>query len=113
MLVVDDDDDIRATTLELLNELGYAVVAAPTGTQALEILRTNPEIGMVVTDYAMPGLNGAEFLRQARTMRPNLLALVATGYAQDAELDRSLEGATMIRKPFTLSDLAIALQSLG
>jgi len=72
VLVVDDDDGMRETTAELLGELGYAVVSAPSGARALEILGSNPEIRLMVADFAMPGMNGAELVGRARALRPDL-----------------------------------------
>ncbi len=111
VLLVDDDDGVRSSSAELLRELGYAVVEARSGPHALEILQANAGIGLMVADYAMPGMNGAELIEKARGVRPGLKAIVATGYAQGSELDLLLPDAAVIRKPFNLVELSQGLHA--
>lgn len=113
VMVVDDDPDVCATTSELLVELGYAVVTASGGARALEVLASNSEIRTIVTDYAMPGMSGADFLQRARKIRPDLKAVVATGYAEGDELGQALPSAAVLRKPFSLTELAEGLRHAG
>ncbi len=111
VLLVDDDEGVRSTSAELLRELGYAVVEASTGRRALEILSAHPDIRLMVADYAMPGMNGAELLTAAREMRPGLKTIIVTGYAQGSDLDRLLPNAAVLRKPFNLVELAEGLRA--
>jgi CheY-like chemotaxis protein len=110
VLVVDDDEGVRTTTASLLAELGYAVIDTEKGERALEILKANPGIKLMVADYAMPGMNGAELIARARQARPELKAIVVTGYAQGSELDRVLPVGAVLRKPFSFADLSEALK---
>ncbi len=110
VLLVDDDDGVRSSSAELLRELGYAVVEAANGPRALEILRANRDICLLVADYAMPEMNGAELIERARQVRPGLRAIVATGYAQGSELDRLLPSSAVLRKPFNMVELANGLR---
>lgn len=109
VLVVDDDEGARSATSALLGELGYAVIEAPGGARALEIINANADINLLVTDYAMPGINGAELIDRARSVRHDLKAIVVTGYAQGSELDRMLSVKAVLRKPFNLAELSSAL----
>lgn len=111
MLVVDDDDGMRTTTGELLGELGYPVVLAQSGARALDILAANPAVRLMVADYAMPGMTGAELLARARDLRPDLKVIIVTGYAQGAELSRILPASPVLRKPFSLVELAEGLHA--
>ncbi|MBY0332960.1 MAG: response regulator [Acetobacteraceae bacterium] len=111
VLVVDDDDGMRTTTGELLGELGYPVVLAQSGARALDILAANPAVRLMVADYAMPGMTGAELLARARDLRPDLKVIIVTGYAQGVEISRILPASPVLRKPFSLVELAEGLHA--
>jgi len=81
ILLVDDDSLVAMSTTELLEDLGHEVIEAGSGARALEILRSGREIDLVITDYSMPEMNGAQFAKAARKLRPALPILLATGYA--------------------------------
>ncbi|RAK58010.1 ATP-binding protein [Phenylobacterium deserti] len=85
LLLVDDDELVRTSTAELLREHGHIVSEASSASEALKLLRADPQIDVLVTDYAMPGRTGGELLREARLLRPDLPALLITGYAGAAE----------------------------
>ena len=108
LLLVDDEDLVRAGTAEMLRELGHQVIEASSGGEALTRLNDGVEIDALVTDYMMPVMDGAELARRAQTLRPKLPVLVITGYAGgDLEL-----GLPQLAKPFRQGDLAAALQQL-
>ena len=86
-LLVDDEPLVRATTAAMLAELGMTVVEADGGVQALAVLEAGTPVDILVSDYLMPVLNGAELIRAARSTRPNLPALLVTGYV-NAEASR-------------------------
>jgi CheY-like chemotaxis protein len=111
VLVVDDDEGMRTAAGEMLGELGYAVVLAPNGPRALEILAANRGIRTMVADYAMPGMTGAELLERARAVRPDLRALLITGYAKGLDFERVQPAAAVLRKPFSLAELAEGLHA--
>jgi CheY-like chemotaxis protein len=109
VLVVDDDNDVREVTASILTEIGYRVIEAGSGGAALEVLDQNAEIDVMLLDFAMPGMNGAEVAREARARRPQLPILFVTGYADIAALPaRGEEG--VLRKPFRQEELAAKLR---
>jgi signal transduction histidine kinase len=104
ILLVDDEDVVRAATAEMLEDVGYTVVQADSGPAALAVLRSAHSIDLLITDYLMPGMNGVELIRNARNVMPSLLALIISGYSTIAEGP----GADLPRlaKPFRQIDLA-------
>jgi CheY-like chemotaxis protein len=109
ILVVEDDDDVRANTTGILRELGYAVLEAPSGAAALHLLEAHPEIKLLFTDVGLPGgMNGRQLADAARRARPGLKVLFTTGYARNAIVhDGRLDpGVVLIPKPFTYAGRA-------
>ncbi len=82
ILFVDDDPLIAMSTREMLEDLGHQVIGVNSGPQALDILRGDQPIDLLVTDHVMPGMTGAELVRASREVRPQLPVLLATGYAE-------------------------------
>ena len=110
ILVVEDDDDVRAYSVESLRELGYRVFEAPDGPSALRILRQETEIALLFTDVVLPGgMTGAQLAAQAKGLRPKLKVLFTTGYARNAIVHQGRldAGVQLITKPFTFEELAI------
>ena len=106
VLVIDDDGDVRRALIASLDALGYRVIEAANGPDGIRQLRAHrPDLLLV--DYAMPGMNGAEVARAAQAMRRDLPIVFASGYADSAALAEAVGArATMLRKPFSLADLA-------
>ena len=104
VLLCDDDDDVRDLLGEFLGSIGYTVQEASDGEEALRLLDSGIEVDLLVTDYAMPGLNGLETIRQARLRRPELRSLVITGHA--GPLAGDIAGVPILRKPFSPNQLA-------
>jgi signal transduction histidine kinase len=113
VLVVDDDAEVRSLLGELLRALGHRVVEAADGPAALALLETTtPDV--MLADFAMPGMNGAELATAALARWPDLPIVFASGYADIAQLETSVgQGATIIRKPFTLETLNAAIERAG
>jgi signal transduction histidine kinase len=113
VLVVDDDPPVRALACETLAMLGYAVLDAGSGAEALEILsNTRPDI--MLLDYAMPGMSGAELAGKARERWPGVPIVFASGHADTAAVEQALGGeALILRKPFNMESLARALAGLS
>ncbi|MPQ84352.1 response regulator [Pseudomonas sp. MAFF 730085] len=113
VLLVDDDSAVRAVTSQMLESLGYNVVEACDGVQALE--KIDSVIDAVVTDFAMPGMTGGELASTIRQTRPTMPIVFVTGYADVDVL--GLQTATVIQKPFDekmLQDrLIMALSNTG
>jgi signal transduction histidine kinase len=109
ILLVDDHEEVRSTTAAMLCDFGHEVVEAATGTAALTALKSDCSYDLLITDYAMPHVSGAEFLREARTLCPGVPALMITGYADaDAIKDRP-EAVEVLLKPFTPRKLESAI----
>ena len=81
ILVVDDDALISMSTAAILEDLGHATIEVSSGEKALKILSGGTRIDLVLTDYAMPGMNGADLAMRIRKSHPDLPVLLATGYA--------------------------------
>src|SRR5262249_37189535 len=81
VLLCDDDDQVRRFLTEFLQSLDYAVVEARDGQTAVQLLEEGAKADLLVVDYAMPGMNGLETIRQARLRRPNLPSLLISGFA--------------------------------
>jgi CheY-like chemotaxis protein len=114
ILIVEDDDGVRANTTEILNELGYRTLEADSGKRALQILQLHPEIQLLFTDVGLPGgMNGRQLADQARTVR-GVKILFTTGYARNAIVhDGRLDpGVHLITKPFTYTALASKLRDV-
>ncbi|KIP97062.1 response regulator [Pseudomonas fulva] len=114
MLLVEDSDVVRMLTVEVLEELDYQVSEAAEALQALEILRSDEHIDLLMTDIGLPGMNGQELAVAARQLRPELKVLFASGYAESVEIDKS-EPATrtdIIGKPFSLDALRDKVQGM-
>lgn len=109
LLLVDDEDLVRAGTAEMLRELGHTVHEASGGAEALGKLNSGLKVDAVVTDYMMPRMNGAELAMQVRELDSDARILVITGYA-GGDLDL---GLPQLAKPFRQADIAVALDRLA
>jgi PAS domain S-box-containing protein len=117
LLVVDDDQAVREALTEQLVELGYEVIQAENGAVALALLDAESVVDLVVCDLSMPGMNGLALIRAAQGRRPNLPAILLTGYAGDAEaLAFGLKPATgpisLLRKPVMAAELGTEIEAL-
>ena len=114
ILVVEDDDRVRQMTTEALIELGYTVVAAPGGAQALAELQARPRIDLLFTDIVMPGMNGRQLVETAHKIKPELKVLYTTGYTRNAIVHNGMldPGIALLPKPFSLHDLAVKLRQV-
>ncbi|WP_434557285.1 PAS domain S-box protein [Pseudomonas sp. Z4-20] len=103
VLVVDDDSLVLTSTRLMIEDLGHRVHCAPSGAQALELYERNQGIDLVITDMAMPQMDGAQLAKLLRMRQPNLPIILATGYAE------RLEGFAIelprLTKPFKQIDL--------
>ncbi len=105
VMVIDDDVTVRMLMIEVLEEAGYAVLAAGDGPSGLKILQSDRRIDLLVTDVGLPGgMNGRQVADAARATRPALKVLFVTGYAENAAVGNGLLGPGMqvIAKPFTM-----------
>jgi PAS domain S-box-containing protein len=114
ILLVEDDDGVRAYAMEALRELGYRVAEASGGKAALSVLDSAPNLDLLLTDIVMPGeYNGRELAEEALRRRPDLRVLFMTGYSRDVIMrqGRLDPGVHLLAKPFSLEDLAAKVRS--
>jgi len=116
VLVCEDDDDVRAYTVEVLRELGYRVLEAHDGPSALRLLeRQEGAVDLLFTDIVLPsGMTGAVLAHEAKALRPDLKVLFTTGYARNAIVHQGRldPGVELITKPFSYSDLAARVRDI-
>jgi PAS domain S-box-containing protein len=116
VLLVEDNAGVRSFAAEVLSQAGYDVRSARHGVEALELMRKyESSIDVVVTDVVMPEMGGRPLVEQLRKRRPQLPVLYITAYTDDASMIDELKatGARLLEKPFTASQLAEAVASLG
>jgi CheY-like chemotaxis protein len=109
VLVVEDNGEVRGTTVEILTSLGYRVLEAANGHQALEQFMRHPDIALVFTDIMLPGgLLGTQLVEKLTERRPGLKVLLTSGFSDSSLMHRSmLDGTTdLLPKPYQLEELA-------
>lgn len=111
ILVVDDDRLVRRFMVESLRSMGHQVKDAAEGTSALSLLGQH-RFDLLLVDYAMPGMNGAEVARAALEKQPHIKVLVVSGYADSAALAAAIGSASQLRKPFDLAELRAAVTQI-
>ena len=114
ILLVEDDAAVRMIVLDELGELGYTALEAVDGPSAITLLRSSRKIDLLLTDVALPGMNGRQVAELARQHRPQLRVLFMTGYAENAAArsDFLAPGMAMISKPFAMDDLAVRIREM-
>jgi CheY-like chemotaxis protein len=106
ILVVDDDPQVRATIVRALQELGYQTGEAADGEAALAALAASEPPMLVILDYVMPGMDGAEVAREIAAVDPDLPVIFSTGHAALRALRSAAgEDVPILAKPFTLDEL--------
>ena len=111
ILVVDDDNDVRAMIKRALQELGYPVMEAENGSVALEMLQDERKPHLVILDYVMPGMDGAEVAREIIKIDPDLPIIFSTGHAALRTLRSSAgEDISVLEKPFALNELQALIE---
>jgi PAS domain S-box-containing protein len=108
VLLVDDDILVSMGAADMLLDLGHSVTEAQSGAHALKLLESDAPFDVVVTDYAMPGMNGFELAQRIKASHPRLPIVLATGYAE-LPADRSIQFGHL-PKPYASKDLAAALE---
>ncbi len=111
-LLVEDEDGVASLVAEMLRELGYEVVRAPTAAIALQVLDREPDLDLVLSDMVMPGrLNGMDLAREIGRLRPALPVVLTTGYSEAATVARE-HGFRLLMKPYRMDALAAALADI-
>ncbi len=114
VLVVEDDERVRALSVEALKELGYSVVEASGPAQALRMLDEGQEATLLFTDVVMPDMSGRELADRAREKRPGLRVLYTTGYTRNAIVHNGMldPGTSLLTKPFSFEELAAKVRKI-
>jgi two-component system cell cycle sensor histidine kinase/response regulator CckA len=113
VLVVEDEDAVRAVIKRLLTSWGHQCIEARNGDTALELIRSTQEpIDLLITDLVMPGMNGNALITRARAVRPDLKVLMMSGYTEHPSIKRDAEHRTevFVAKPFTARSFSMAMQ---
>jgi CheY-like chemotaxis protein len=111
VLAVDDDADVRRFLEDSLESLGFQVMLAEDGERGLSALETfSPDV--LLLDFAMPDMSGAEVADRVRALQPDLPIIFASGYSDTAAIERAAgSSAVLLRKPFRIDDLEAALRA--
>lgn len=115
VLVVEDNEDVRALAAKFLEALGYRVLKAGDGAGALATLERHMEIDLLFTDVILPGeMNGPEIANAAHSIVPGIVVLYMSGYTESAVENegRVLEGVELLSKPFSKAELARAVRKV-
>jgi signal transduction histidine kinase/CheY-like chemotaxis protein len=107
MLVIDDDDEVRAVIVALLRQMHYDVIEAGDGETGLRLLARH-EPALAIIDYLMPGMNGAEVAQRAQLHSPGLPIIFISGYS-DSSAIAAIPNSRLLRKPILLQELAQAV----
>ena len=107
VLIVDDQPDVLDMASHLFSSLGYQVLAANNGQEALDTLRRHPDVSILFSDVVMPGMSGIELAKSAVSYLPALKVILASGYVTSAlQQDHpDLDQFQLIGKPYRLSDV--------
>jgi signal transduction histidine kinase/CheY-like chemotaxis protein len=106
ILVVEDDDEVRRTVMGTLAALGYRVLAAANGSEAISMLGSEQRIDLLFTDVVMPGIGGVEVAREAKRLRHDIKILLTSGYAHDILIAHGANGNfPLFQKPYRPQDL--------
>ncbi|MFL6857490.1 MAG: response regulator [Allosphingosinicella sp.] len=111
VLIVDDDPNVLEVAAALVAELGFEVTPAPSGDAALQRLEAE-KFDLLVTDVAMPGMNGVEVARAARRIAPAMPVLFASGYADLQTFGADLGKEILLKKPFRITEVAARIQQV-
>jgi CheY-like chemotaxis protein len=115
ILVVEDDELVRASSVGLLRDLGYTCMHASDGAAALEILRTGAKVDLLFTDVVMPGpVRAQDLAREAQALKPGLPVLFTSGFTENAftEEGRLAPGVQLLSKPYAREELARRVRTL-
>ncbi len=111
MLVVEDDDEVAALTVEMIHQLGYDTTRVSSAEAALGALADQRSVDIVFSDFMMPGMNGIELAQEIRRRRPNLPVLLTSGFADAARRSAGAQRIKIISKPYRMDELRDALSA--
>jgi CheY-like chemotaxis protein len=111
VMVIEDEERVRAYSAEALRELGYTVVTAQSGAEALRLIEQGQRVDLLFTDVVMPGMTGPELAVQAQQLLPGLKVLYTTGYAGNIGIHGLEQGPNFLPKPFDIDQLGAKVRS--
>jgi PAS domain S-box-containing protein len=112
VLLVDDEEIVRSIGIEMLKELGYDVIIANDGKEALEVFKATPDISFVILDLTMPHMDGEQCFHELQKIKPDIKVIISSGFSE-LEISQKFAGlglAGVIQKPYKLSVLKESLQ---
>ena len=114
IMVVEDEDRVRDFATEALKELGYAVVSASSGSEALRTIEAGQDMDLLLTDIVMPEMTGRQLVDALQRTRPEINVIYMTGYSRNAIVHNGVldSGTNLLTKPFTVDQLADAVASI-
>ena len=114
VLVVEDDADLRDFVVQMLNDLNYRTSRAESAEAALDYVKANTGIDLVITDVVMPGMNGRQLADAISTTAPAIKVIFMTGYSRNAIVHhgRLDPGVVLLQKPFTREELAARIRAV-
>src|SRR5690348_13131806 len=112
ILFVEDDSAVRDVVMQLLYQHGFAVLTAADAYDAMRIVRER-HVDVLFTDIIMPGMDGVQLAKQARSIRPGIRVLFETGYAQLATTRLAVSYGQVLYKPLREAEIVAAIQSLA
>jgi len=115
VLLVDDEETVRSIGAVMLKELGFSVITANDGREALEIYKTTPDISFVILDLTMPSMDGEQCFRELRQLEPDVKVIISSGYSEQ-EVVHKFSGkglAGFVQKPYKLSVLKEAIRTIS
>jgi signal transduction histidine kinase/CheY-like chemotaxis protein len=115
ILFVDDEEPLVELATQVLTRLGYEVVGRTSSPAALDLFRENPDrFDLVITDYTMPRMTGADLAREILALRPSLPVILCTGYSEDMtpDLAADIGVRTYLNKPVPLAELSQAIRRI-
>jgi CheY-like chemotaxis protein len=108
ILIAEDEAMLRVIAVELLQDAGFEVFEAGDGVEALELLKANPQITLLVSDIKMPRMDGYALVEAGLALKPDLKVLLMTGYAQNPPPQLlKMRDIPILRKPFNLERLCV------
>lgn len=115
ILLVEDEDPIRLFSSRVLKEKGYEVLEARDGIQAMQMMKTQTDIALIITDVMMPGIDGPALISEVHKFTPHVKALFVSGYPKESiesSLPAHLTHRYFLQKPFSLTDLVAKIQEI-
>ncbi len=112
ILIVEDNEEVRAVVVDMVEDLGYRAIIAGDAKEALRLLRSDPSIDLLFTDIVMPnGMDGLALAGAARDLNVNIKVVLTSGYPKRTGAAQDVSNFALIQKPFRRSDLARVLRS--